>query len=51
MKRLAPNMPFPDYLFIPGVNTHPKKDGGYMFEKNEPVAPSQLFLYGMFNVF
>jgi hypothetical protein len=38
MKRLIPNIPFPPYLFIPGVNTHPKKEGGHMFEQGEPVA-------------
>jgi hypothetical protein len=32
--------PFPPYIFIPGVNPHPKKEGGYMFEQDEPVAPA-----------
>lgn len=30
--------PFPPYIFIPGVNPHPKKEGGYMFGLEEPVA-------------
>lgn len=30
--------PFPPYIFIPGVNPHPKKEGGYRYEQAEPVA-------------
>jgi hypothetical protein len=29
---------FPPYIFIPGLNPHPKKEGGYRFEQAEPVA-------------
>lgn len=32
-------MPFPAYVFIPGVNPHPKKEGGYRYDKDEPIAP------------
>lgn len=29
---------FPPYIFIPGVNPHPKKEGGYRYEQAEPEA-------------
>lgn len=31
-QRLIPNRPFPPYAFLPGVNPHPEKEGGHMFE-------------------
>lgn len=36
--RLLPEKPFPPYVFIPGVNPHPKKEGGYREGIPEPVA-------------
>ncbi|MBA2406289.1 MAG: DUF309 domain-containing protein [Bdellovibrionales bacterium] len=38
-KRLVPTWPFPAYVFIPGVNPHPKKVGGHMEGQPDPVAP------------
>lgn len=38
MKRLIPALPFPRYIFIPGVNPHPKKEGGHMEGQSDPVA-------------
>lgn len=38
MKRLIPNLPFPHYIFIPGLNPHPKKEGGHMEGQSDPVA-------------
>jgi len=38
MKRLIPQLPFPQYLFIPGKNPHPKKEGGHMEGQSDPVA-------------
>lgn len=38
MKRLIPQLPFPRYIFIPGVNPHPKKEGGHMEGQSDPVA-------------
>lgn len=38
MKRLIPSLPFPSYVFIPGVNPHPKKEGGHMEDQSDPVA-------------
>lgn len=38
MKRLTPNLPFPSYIFIPGVNPHPKKEGGHMEGQGDPIA-------------
>lgn len=32
--------PFPPYIFIPGKNPHPKKEGGYMNGEPDPVAPA-----------
>ena len=36
MKRLCPKRELPPYHFEPGVNTHPLKPGGHMFEQQEP---------------
>lgn len=36
--RYIPEWPFPTYVFIPGVNTHPAKPGGHMHGKPEPIA-------------
>ena len=30
--------PFPGYIFIPGKNPHPKKDGGHMAGLPDPIA-------------
>ena len=38
MKRYAPTWPFPLYIFIPGINPHPKKEGGHMEGKSDPVT-------------
>ena len=38
MKRLIPSLPFPSYIFIPGVNAHPKKEGGHMEGQLDPVS-------------
>jgi len=37
--RLHPEKAFPPYVFIPGVNPHPKKEGGYRQQIPEPVSP------------
>jgi hypothetical protein len=37
--RLEASWPFPSYIFIPGVNPHPKKSGGHMEGEGDPVAP------------
>ncbi len=39
MKRYAPDHPLPPYVFVPGVNPHPKKSGGHMEGVPEPVSP------------
>jgi hypothetical protein len=39
MKRYLPQREFPAYIFIPGINPHPKKSGGHMAGAPEPVAP------------
>lgn len=36
--RLLPSRAFPPYVFVPGVNPHPKKDGGYREGVPEPVS-------------
>jgi hypothetical protein len=36
--RLAPEKPFPSYIFIPGQNPHPKKLGGHMEGEGDPIA-------------
>lgn len=38
MKRYIPEWSFPSYIFIPGVNAHPKKEGGHMEGQGDPVA-------------
>ena len=38
-RRFMPHWPLPDYIFVPGTNPHPKKDGGHMEGLPEPVAP------------
>lgn len=47
---------FPLYAFIPGVNAHPLKPGGHMFEVGEPESPKiiskdfkdhELYLYSI----
>lgn len=38
MKRYEPDWPFPAYIFIPGVNPHPKKVGGHMEGLSDPIA-------------
>lgn len=37
-RRLMPAWPLPAYIFVPGSNAHPKKDGGHMEGLAEPVA-------------
>lgn len=37
-KRYLPNRPLPEYIFIPGVNPHPKKEGGHMEGQPDPVT-------------
>lgn len=37
--RLIPDWPFPKYIFVPGINPHPKKSGGHMEGEGDPVAP------------
>lgn len=37
-KRLIPERPFPEYIFIPGKNPHPKKLGGHMEGEEDPIA-------------
>ncbi len=37
--RLKPDWPFPEYIFIPGKNPHPKKTGGHMEGEKDPIAP------------
>ncbi|HXH75659.1 MAG TPA: DUF309 domain-containing protein [Bacteriovoracaceae bacterium] len=37
--RYIPSWPFPPYIFVPGVNPHPKKEGGHMEGEGDPVAP------------
>jgi hypothetical protein len=39
-KRYHPEKSFPDYIFVPGKNPHPKKSGGHMEGEAEPVAPA-----------
>lgn len=36
--RYAPDWDFPDYVFVPGENPHPKKSGGHMEGEGDPVA-------------
>lgn len=36
--RLIPSWPLPEYVFIPGVNPHPKKEGGHMEGQDDPMA-------------
>lgn len=36
--RLIPEWPFPDYIFVPGENPHPKKNGGHMEGEGDPLA-------------
>jgi hypothetical protein len=36
--RLIPERKFPDYIFIPGKNPHPKKTGGHMEGEKDPVS-------------
>lgn len=38
MKRYISSWPFPSYLFIPGTNPHPKKEGGYREGQSDPVT-------------
>lgn len=38
MKRYLPEWPFPSYVFIPGINAHPKKEGGHMEGQSDPVT-------------
>lgn len=38
MKRLVPHIPLPPYIFIPGINPHPKKESGHMEGKGDPIA-------------
>ena len=38
MKRYIPSWPFPSYIFIPGLNPHPKKEGGHMQDQMDPVG-------------
>lgn len=53
--RFIPEWPFPPYIFIPGINAHPEKEGGYMHGKkliSEPIDPlhplqNQYFAYAM----
>lgn len=37
-RRLIPDWPLPAYIFVPGNNPHPKKEGGHMEGLPEPVA-------------
>ena len=37
--RYMPTWPLPSYIFIPGVNPHPKKSGGHMEGQADPIAP------------
>jgi len=37
-KRRYSEQSFPSYVFIPGQNPHPKKEGGHMEGKSEPIA-------------
>lgn len=37
-KRRFSDKPLPSYIFIPGQNPHPKKEGGHMEGQSEPVA-------------
>lgn len=36
--RYYPQRDFPDYIFIPGKNPHPKKLGGHMEGQGDPVS-------------
>src|SRR5689334_15901904 len=36
--RFIPTWPFPSYIFIPGVNPHPKKTGGHSHGEPEPKS-------------
>lgn len=36
--RYMPTWSLPDYVFIPGSNPHPKKDGGHMDGEKDPEA-------------
>ena len=38
-QRFLPEKPLPRYIFIPGVNPHPKKEGGHMEGIRDPVTP------------
>jgi hypothetical protein len=37
--RYLPDRDFPPYIFIPGQNPHPKKEGGHMQGLGDPVVP------------
>lgn len=37
--RYLPTWDFPAYVFTPGENPHPKKEGGHMFGEAEPISP------------
>lgn len=53
--RFIPDWPFPPYIFTPGINAHPEKEGGYMHGKkliSEPIDPlhplqNQYFAYAL----
>lgn len=36
--RFIPSWALPEYIFIPGVNPHPKKEGGHMEGKVDPMS-------------
>jgi hypothetical protein len=38
VKRYIPSRAFPSYIFIPGINAHPKKEGGHMEGQSDPVS-------------
>lgn len=38
--RLIPEIPFPDYAFLPGRDIHPNKPGGHAFNNQEKIAPA-----------
>jgi len=38
-KRYQSSWALPPYIFIPGVNPHPKKLGGHMEGESDPIAP------------
>lgn len=51
MKRFLPSRDFPPYIFIPGVNPHPKKEGGHMEGEGDPVAEKIDVLHPEMNLF